>query len=441
MIGAAEPGNPAHIGRRIGDTVGEHEPAAAVCKEGDVFAARPFEIDDPVADLGDAAGDHAEDIDQAGGAACEQRAAGIDHAAADQQRTAVCQDRARIDKQPVDLGRAAASQDDHTAGGDNAAAAAGDREADPGAAGEDDHLAAALDRRHDRRSAGTNLQDTAALHVGTEVGAPGHEFRAAAVDHGAAGKAVGKDRHSARRAPAAHLSAKRGSARGNDQPRSPRQDGRRGGAPDRYDFLAPQQQTRHGHTTGRVQDAAAADGSAKIDAAGGDIHGATGADRGSDVGAAAENEQLAAATDGDDAHDTVCRNFKDAGGQDRPTALYAAVLHQFGDAAADVAAGNMTLTHYHHGTGSQRQAGHILAAVEQFERAAAAHDAASAARPEHLQESAAENRCACHGAAGLHLQERAGLDRRAGQRATVDVQKAALAQSSADARGAGKNKR
>jgi hypothetical protein len=91
----------------------------------------------------------------------------------------------------------------------------------------------------------------------------------------------------------------------------------------------------------------------------------------------------------------------------------------------------MTLTHYHHGTGSQRQAGHILAAVEQFERAAAAHDAASAARPEHLQESAAENRCACHGAAGLHLQERAA----------VDVQKAALAQSSADARGAGKNKR
>ena len=107
VIGAAEPGNPAHIGGRIGDTVGEHEPAAAVRKEGDVFAARPFEIDDAIADLGDAAGDHAEDIDQAAGAACEQRAAGIDHAAADQQRTAVCQDRAGVDKQPVDLGRAA----------------------------------------------------------------------------------------------------------------------------------------------------------------------------------------------------------------------------------------------------------------------------------------------------------------------------------------------
>jgi hypothetical protein len=125
------------------------------------------------------------------------------------------------------------------AGGDNAAAAAGDGEADPGAAGEDDHLAAALDRRCDRRSAGTDLQDTTDLHAGAEVGAPGHEFGAAAADRGAAGKAMGEDGHSARPAPAAHLSAKRGSACGNDQPRSPRQHGRRGGAPDRYDFLAP----------------------------------------------------------------------------------------------------------------------------------------------------------------------------------------------------------
>src|SRR4029077_18898293 len=64
-------------------------------------------------------------------------------------------------------------------------------------------------------------------------------------------------------------------------------------------FPRPLAKDRHGHPAGRVQDAAAADGSAKIDAAGGDIHGATGADRGSDVGAAAENEQRGADTDGD----------------------------------------------------------------------------------------------------------------------------------------------
>jgi hypothetical protein len=94
----AESGDPAAEGARVGLRIGNFQPAGAGGQEPDAFAAGAGDLDDAVANFGDAAIHDADDIDQASGAAREQRAAIGDAAAHDRGAAARgLNDRARTE--------------------------------------------------------------------------------------------------------------------------------------------------------------------------------------------------------------------------------------------------------------------------------------------------------------------------------------------------------